>query len=269
MYRARTPHLAFTLVELLVVIAIIAILAAILFPVFARAKNAAKGAVCVSNMHQIGLACMMYVDENEGQWFPAMKYDPLPGFAPQKPWIGYDNNNTGVLGGPYAGDVSQPAIHPVREGAIDIYLKSESVKKCPNKSPDVQTALALNGFDTSIPSAYYSTNPKAQGNEYGPAEYKVAQVNGYQDYIGVADSAINEPSQTLLIWEHLSFAPICNFLQSSDWLNSPPNNQLLKDHFNFLHNDGTNTVWCDGHVRRLTYFALKRPWFSVRKDIYN
>jgi len=56
---------AFTLIELLVVIAIIAILAAILFPVFAQAKNAAKQTVSVSNLKQVGLSLQMYANDNE------------------------------------------------------------------------------------------------------------------------------------------------------------------------------------------------------------
>ena len=60
----------FTLIELLVVIAIIAILAAILFPVFAQAREKARQATCTSNMMQIGTACMMYVQDNDEHWVP-------------------------------------------------------------------------------------------------------------------------------------------------------------------------------------------------------
>jgi len=58
-----TNKAAFTLIELLVVIAIIAILASILFPVFARARERARAAQCVSNLKQIGLAFQMYVQD--------------------------------------------------------------------------------------------------------------------------------------------------------------------------------------------------------------
>src|SRR5438046_8608272 len=54
---------AFTLIELLVVIAIIAILAAILFPVFAQAREAARKTACISNMRQIGTAFQMYFQD--------------------------------------------------------------------------------------------------------------------------------------------------------------------------------------------------------------
>lgn len=60
---------AFTLIELLVVIAIIAILAAILFPVFASSKEVAKKSTCLSNMKQIGTALQIYLSDNDDQMF--------------------------------------------------------------------------------------------------------------------------------------------------------------------------------------------------------
>ena len=61
----KSMRRGFTLIELLVVIAIIAILAAILFPVFAQAKEAAKRTACVANSNQIGKAMMMYLGDND------------------------------------------------------------------------------------------------------------------------------------------------------------------------------------------------------------
>jgi prepilin-type N-terminal cleavage/methylation domain-containing protein len=71
---------AFTLIELLVVIAIIAILAAILFPVFARARENARRASCISNLQQMGLACMMYTQDYDGV-FPQV-YTPDAAHTP-------------------------------------------------------------------------------------------------------------------------------------------------------------------------------------------
>src|SRR5262245_17413238 len=80
----------FTLIELLVVIAIIAILAAILFPVFAQAREKARQATCLSNIKQIGLAAMMYVQDYDetfpggpgvaSLWYPGPRgaWDNLP-----------------------------------------------------------------------------------------------------------------------------------------------------------------------------------------------
>jgi prepilin-type N-terminal cleavage/methylation domain-containing protein len=69
----RTRSSAFTLIELLVVIAIIAILAAILFPVFAAARERARMSACISNMRQIGTGMMMYAQDYD-ETFPYVQF---------------------------------------------------------------------------------------------------------------------------------------------------------------------------------------------------
>ena len=72
----RDRRRGFTLIELLVVIAIIAILAAILFPVFAKAREKARQASCQSNEKQLGLAFLQYVQDNDEK-FPANFRRPM------------------------------------------------------------------------------------------------------------------------------------------------------------------------------------------------
>src|SRR5690349_9612640 len=99
MQRIRKP--AFTLIELLVVIAIIAILAAILFPVFAQAREKARMTTCVSNMRQIGTGLTMYAQDYD-ETFPFIRFH---------------------LGGP---------TEYVWKQAIAPYLKNKGVYRCPS-----------------------------------------------------------------------------------------------------------------------------------------
>ncbi len=68
MIHQRLGRAAFTLIELLIVIAIVALLAAILFPVFARARETARKSSCQSNLKQIGLAVMQYTQDNDERY---------------------------------------------------------------------------------------------------------------------------------------------------------------------------------------------------------
>ena len=79
----------FTLIELLVVIAIIAILAAILFPVFAKARERARTTKCSSNLSQLGRGLMLYVEDYDETYLPGW-YDPKatpPGEHPHWQWV--------------------------------------------------------------------------------------------------------------------------------------------------------------------------------------
>lgn len=80
---AKSPRLAgFTLIELLVVIAIIVILAAVLFPVFARARENARRSSCQSNLKQIGLGFAQYVQDYDSQYpFACDKWDPASSYG--------------------------------------------------------------------------------------------------------------------------------------------------------------------------------------------
>lgn len=107
----------FTLIELLVVIAIIAILAAILFPVFARAKAAAKQTACISNLKQIGSAVTIYM----GDWDDVFPYavDPVDKYRPEI-WAGEPDFMARIPDMPLLSEALQP------------YLENYGVFHCPS-----------------------------------------------------------------------------------------------------------------------------------------
>src|SRR5919205_521722 len=159
----RAKSAGFTLIELLVVIAIIAILAAILFPVFARARDKARQTACLSNMKQIGTGIMMY----------AQDYDEL--LPPSR------NNSTG-------------GVTPWH-WLIQPYVKSLPVFKCPSNQ---QTGGVVNtpvrGMPL-IPRSYYS-NAGYENRSYGAGGDR-PMADNLSDPLAAIDSV----STTILIVE--------------------------------------------------------------------
>ena len=96
-----TPRLrGFTLIELLVVIAIIAILAAMLLPAISRAKENGRSARCVSNLHQLHLGTLAYLDDNgQGFWPPFFSSNPACPLCTDQAWTS-DQAGSGTAHGP-------------------------------------------------------------------------------------------------------------------------------------------------------------------------
>jgi prepilin-type N-terminal cleavage/methylation domain-containing protein/prepilin-type processing-associated H-X9-DG protein len=134
---ARQLSRGFTLIELLVVIAIIAVLAAILFPVFSQAREKARQASCLSNEKQLGMAARMYMDDNDGALYrhhegwvldDGTQLDTLP------------STPDGCIGGGAANS------HAEKPWAIFFqpYLKSRTVLFCPSDPQPRSKFLATN-----------------------------------------------------------------------------------------------------------------------------
>jgi len=126
---------AFTLIELLVVIAIIAILAAILFPVFAQARAKARQASCTSNLKQMGTAVAMYRQDYDGvntrhRFCPDNLADPLCDTTPGPTFTGPNE----IWWAPYDNSVApdSPGSYPnYKTGFLQPYIKNVEIFKCP------------------------------------------------------------------------------------------------------------------------------------------
>ena len=254
----------FTLIELLAVLAIITALAALLLPVLGQARESARSTTCLNNERQLALAIRLYVSDSSEKFPGVTAYEPLPSFKPLKMWIGYDNANFPGLNNGYYGDSSLPGTNAPRPGAVDPYLsRDQRIKLCPSAPKTWQTGYGANAFCG-----------EAYNNRWGPAEFAPMSKHfhwgpGFERvFDGASDHEVEEPVNTLLMWEHLARVPLCQFLETYDWLDSPPNDPSLQEHFHFLNRGAANVVWADGHSKRIAYGQLQRQMFSCKKSIY-
>jgi prepilin-type N-terminal cleavage/methylation domain-containing protein/prepilin-type processing-associated H-X9-DG protein len=210
---------AFTLIELLVVIAIIAILASILFPVFGRARENARRSSCLSNVKQLGLGMMQYMQD----------FDEV-----------YPTHYNGTQRWP---QMMMP------------YIKSSQIFSCPSRSDDKYRFTGTNdptGYTSAGYTAYgmndwlnsyYPTN--TAGVPTSPIKMasvvRATETVWIAEIVGVTDLATNE---------YRSYPPCYGAVinrSSTTYgfdVNPEPKGRLSTRHF-----DGTNILWADGHAK--------------------
>ena len=239
---------AFTLIELLVVIAIIAILAAILFPVFAQAKEAAKKTVCLSNMKQIGLASAMYLNDYDGAYPQVKRSDSQPDV----------DDADGGIEDPDYGSVFAIIFPYTGGGTItEDDISKQKLFACPTDS---------NPFGTDCKTI----NPEAP-----PVSSYL--INGYFVW-GLNESGVDKPASTIYFAERRSAAekdaePFCDDIYHP-WFNptnpSAPENEM--DPFTgaiatHRHTGVANYVFAEGHAKSYSWSQTFSDTVNLHKPV--
>jgi len=215
----RCPHQGFTLIELLVVIAIIALLTAILFPVFSQAREKARSISCLSNMRQIGMGLQQYMQDNDDRLF--------------------FRSTT---------NVDMTRLHKATSGndlkwwnQLMPYIKNNTVFSCPSDngplaSPDVSG-------NNTIPRSYVASSA---------VEYlKRAQVTNASEAIVITEKwDVNESGATV----SESWMEPFNKDMAPDPVNPQERPMLTLAN---RHQGGMNCAFFDGHAKWLTPTAIK------------
>jgi prepilin-type N-terminal cleavage/methylation domain-containing protein/prepilin-type processing-associated H-X9-DG protein len=242
----------FTLIELLVVIAIISLLAAILFPVFGRVRDAARRSACQSNLKQIGLAIHQYSQD----------YDE------RMPIVVSQTTNSALVSSTGLGQMNGQANHWGWIEAIFPYVKNAQVFACPSDAQRVivrGSSYAMNrylGWDASL-------NPKQTSSNVLPCYNSLGNYCGDDPY---SLSAIQVPAEKVLASEfgqYAQYTPTTTAYRA--YYCSIPLPDTLAGTANFMsldhksagavvnvsadHNGTGNFLFVDGHVKAIPSFV--------------
>jgi len=234
----------FTLIELLVVIAIIAILMAILMPALSRVKEQARGVACMSNQRTMGLAYVMYADENDSSMCGGMaRYAPTNGVPP---WVMPPLEYQGV--GQYNqmpnGAVTlEQRKNGLREGALFPYIKDVGAYHCPG---DERIRRGTSEGRDSSRLLYRS---------YSMPDYLRATAR--TDPRKITD--FTSPATKMLFVEEIYDAGGVNH-NVDGWSYNPGTNSLW-DPLGVFHSNSCTFSFMDGH-------AAVRKWTDKRTVIY-
>lgn len=206
----------FTLVELLIIVAIIAILATLLFPAFATAREGARRLSCTSNLKQIGFGWLQYAQDYDERVMPR---DSGSSSGKMMYWWGSWNASTNTL--------------LENEGLLQPYMKSHQIQVCPSFRNELRTALKLTGY--------------AYNNEYlhtfGKPPIRLSQMADSSETVAFADSA----RMTGTVVEGNTYLTPPGPDASIGSLGNFPA-------FQGRHNSRGVLLWADGHVKAMTPF---------------
>ena len=221
-----TPRRGFTLIELLVVIAVIAILAAILFPIFAQARDKARQVGCLSNLRQIGLATQLYAQDYDETPPPRHVPDVLFQF----------------------GDPKVYAKTPNFLGSILPYTTTRVIFYCPSAIWNLPYAPKA-----MTPTTLSDTNLLGNGVVIGRPLAVIdrpAEVIYIQELNWRIDNAQLRP------------APVGSGATFTAWHYTSP----IGEGYSNLHQGGGNFVFEDGHVKFKHHLALRSGDFGLVPD---